>query len=239
MPGPPLVLLFALQLLAAACASDPLRASATPVLAGRAAAPVSATSEDQDHDGLCDVSEQRLQTNAAKPDTDADGFPDVVEVLCGYSPTDPTSPAPDQVGYLVAQTGRKLDLELRSTIDGDGQDATGQFLARNTLDAFGLRASDFFVGGLAVSAEPPDNVRGIQADSERFASVLGKTRLTFRLHFEVNTSIALNCAAALAFDYAIKSDVGGYVNTRNYMLVVTPSDSASEPADFCLPLACL
>jgi hypothetical protein len=195
--------------------------------------------DDRDHDGLCDSSEQRLGTNPAKLDTDADGFPDVVEVLSVYDPTDPTLPGPDQVGYLVAQPGSTLDLELRGTIDGDGQSATGQFMARSAFDAHGLRASDFFMSGLAVGAEPPDNARGIQAEEERFGSVLGRTRLTFRLHFQFNRPLTLDCAPALPFDYAIKSDVGGYVSIRNYLLVLLPHAAPLKPEDYCRPVACL
>jgi hypothetical protein len=243
MLGRSLALLFALQLLAAACTGEPPQAASTAgqgstAMAGSSAHPYG-RNDDRDQDGLCDASEQRLGTDPSKFDTDADGFPDVVEVLSGYKPTDPVLPGPDQVGYLVAEPGRTLELELRSTIDGDGQGATGQFMARSAFDARGLSAGDFFMSGQAIAAEPPENVRGMQASEEHFASVLGRTRLTFRLHFQFDSTQTLDCAAALPFDYAIKSDISGYVSIRNYLLVLMPNGAGLEPKDFCRPVACL
>jgi hypothetical protein len=236
MPGLLLALWLALQLTAAACAQPapdaPAASKDVPVPAP------TARNDDRDQDGLCDSTEERTRTNPDLLDTDADGFPDAVEVLANYNPTDPSTPGPDQLGYLLGQPGRMLDLELRSTIEGNGQGATGQFMARNAFDAYGLRASDFFVSALAVGAVPPDNVRGMSAGEERFASVLGKTRLTFRLHFEFAGDVMLKCVAALPFVYSIKSDTGGYMGSRDYLLVVLPNDSAVKPEDFCRPVAC-
>jgi hypothetical protein len=235
MPGLLLALWVALQLTAAACTQAVTDA---PITSKDVPVPPPAKNDDRDRDGLCDSSEERIGTNPDVLDTDADGLPDVVEVLAGYNPTDPSNPGLDQLGYLVGQPGRALDLELRSTIEGNGQGATGQFMARNAFDVQGLRASDFFVSALAVGAEPPDNVRGIRAGEERFGSVLGRTRLTFRLHFEFASDVMLRCVAALPFMYSIKSDTGGYMGSRDYLLVVPPNDAAFEPADFCRPLAC-
>jgi hypothetical protein len=209
-----------------------------PAAAGSGSLPTT-YGDDTDQDGLCDRSEDQLRTNPDSIDSDADHIPDVIEVIGGYDPTDPTSPGPDQLGYLEAVSGRLLDLELRGTVDGNGQGATGQFSALNAFDARGLRASDFFVSGLAVSAEPPDHVRGIRASDERFSSVLGRTRLRFRVSFAYESDAKLNCAAGLPFVYAIKNDVGGYNDARNYLLIVTPKQSALEAADFCRPVACL
>jgi hypothetical protein len=235
MPGLLLALWLALQLTAAACT---LAVVDAPIPSKDVPVPAPAKSDDRDQDGLCDSTEERIRTNPDVLDTDADGFPDMVEVVAGYNPSDPSTPGLDQLGYLVAQPGRTLDLELRSTIDGNGQGATGQFMARNAFDAHAFRASDFFVSALAIGAEPPDNVRGISAGEERFASVLGKTRLSFRLHFEFTSDLTLHCVAALPFVYSIKSDTGGYMGSRDYLLIVPPNDSAFEPEDFCRPVAC-
>ncbi|MDD5032466.1 MAG: hypothetical protein PHR36_05540, partial [Patescibacteria group bacterium] len=42
--------------------------------------------EDADADGLSDMVEEALGTDAAKADTDADGYPDREEVLGGFNP---------------------------------------------------------------------------------------------------------------------------------------------------------
>jgi hypothetical protein len=234
------VVLQLLQPLAACSSVDAPSAQflVQPGAAGSASLPSTKTN-DADQDGLCDRSEEQLGTSSASIDTDGDHIPDVIEVIGGYSPTDPTSPGVDQLGYLEAQPGRMLELELRATVEGKGQGATGQFTALNAFDARGLRANDFFMSGLAVRAEPPDNVRGIQPGDERFSSVLGRTRLTFRLSFSYIWDGKLDCAAALPFVYAIKSDIGGYSDARSYLLVVTPKGAGLRAADFCRPVACL
>lgn len=236
-----LAFVFALQLLAAGCANAggeaPRIMGSQPV--GGSGAARHAKVADSDADGLCDATELRIRTNPDAADTDGDGFPDVVELLSEYRATEPTSPGIDQVGYLVGRPGHVLDLELRTTIEGSGQGATGEFIARTAWDIHGLSADDYFVSAVAVSATPPDNVRGISEAGERFMSVLGRTRLTFRLHFEFTNEIELDCAPALPFRYMIKGDDGWYLASRDYLLVVTPGEAPMSPEDYCKPVACL
>jgi hypothetical protein len=193
---------------------------------------------DTDHDGLCDISEGMIGTDPTSLDTDHDGFPDVVEAIAEYVATDPSSPGVDQVVYLLAQAGQRVQAEITTTIVGNGAGATGQFNARNAYDRNGLWARDFFVGAVAVEALPPDNARGIVAQDERFTSVLGRTRLTFRLTFAFDTQLQPDCAAALPFDYEVKGDVGAYLASRKFMLVVTPV-SSPRAGGYCQPAECI
>jgi hypothetical protein len=132
-----------------------------------------------------------------------------------------------------------LTIEVRSTVDGDGEGVTGQFNPRNSFDPAGRRASDYFDSGSALGAEPPDNVRDMRAEDEHFGRVIGKTRLRFNLSFRYDSSEVLSCAAALPFEYGIKSDLGGYITTRYYALIVTPSDGQPAATDYCQPVTCL
>jgi Bacterial TSP3 repeat len=235
---------LSLPLLASACAapvSERASASADGGAAAdhRGAIPARDVA-DRDGDGLCDKSEADLGTDPDAADTDHDGFPDALEVLAGFNPTDASSPSADQLAYLAAEPGQTLALDVRTTIDGNGEGATGQFVASNAFDRQGLRASDFFVDGSAVSAEPPENVRGIQANDERFQTVLGKTRLSFQLRFAfADDHHDFTCAAGLPFDYAVKGDVGSYLGAGSYLLVVTRKNPVLDQADFCRPVACI
>jgi hypothetical protein len=242
MPVVWLVLTLVLQLMAAACHSDGSAPSTSPLkLPGSAGqlAPVPANSQDSDHDGLCDSTEEQLGSDPHQLDSDSDGLPDVVEVVSGFDPTDASSPGIDQVGYLAMQAGSTLDFDVRATFDGVGQGASGSFIALNALIPQDWHADQFLENSTAVSAVPPDNVRDIDADQQHFGSVLGNTRLTFSLHFAYGNDPPLACSAGLPFGYQIKSDSGGFTGARGYLLVVSPDGSKPEPAKFCRPTACL
>lgn len=58
---------------------------------------------DRDRDGLSDLDEQRLGTQAAVADTDGDSFIDGLEIIRGYNPTVP-SPT-DKVSYQLPDEG--------------------------------------------------------------------------------------------------------------------------------------
>ncbi|HEX7481559.1 MAG TPA: thrombospondin type 3 repeat-containing protein [Polyangiales bacterium] len=200
-----------------------------------------APAADRDHDGVCDATELMLGSNPDAADSDNDGFPDFVEVSNGFDPTDPSLPGPDQVGYLAAASkSSSYDFDVRSTVDSSGEGQTGFFDAYPTVDPHQLTANDFFVSGIAVDAQPPDNVRGIVAASERFTSVTGHTRLGFRLHFDYHVDVQFDCAEGFAFSYAVKSDLGKQAGQRDYLLVVTAKGSMQlTTADYCLPATCL
>jgi hypothetical protein len=192
---------------------------------------------DQDHDGVCDATEQQVGTDPKSADTDGDGFPDLIELGNGFHPTDPSSPAPDQVAYLEARSGATLDFSLRATVDGDGQGVSGLFQTISSIYGDATTAEDFFTGAEAVSADPVDGVRNIDASSARFDSVLGRTRLVFSLHFEY-MGASKTCARAYPFRYGMKSDDGQTSGERLYLLVLAPQGQMGHDIKYCLPTDC-
>lgn len=197
--------------------------------------------EDPDHDGLCNETEKDVHTDPDALDTDRDGYPDLVEVMAEHDPLDPQSPGLDQVGFLVAKRDAELDFEARVTVDGMGEGYTGLFTAYAALNAAGLTAGDFLERGSALSAEPPDNVRDLDATRERFGVVVGRTRLAFRLRFAFKRAVMdFPCADTFPFTYGVKDDLGRRGETRDYLLVVVPEGSTGlDPKAFCIPTECL
>lgn len=193
---------------------------------------------DTDSDGVCDVTEEAYGSDVNTSDSDRDGLPDLTELAANFDPSDPTSPNPDQIGYIAGAPQAALDFVLRMTVEGSGLGYSGEFRDFETIDAFGLTAKDFYEGAVALSGDPPDNVRGIQAESEHFSSVLGKTRLSFMLRFQVRTTKLSNCTMAYPFEYRVKATDGRYVASRDYILIAT-HDGDGERPKFCLPPACL
>jgi hypothetical protein len=195
--------------------------------------------DDRDHDGLCDGTELALTTDPDRSDTDRDGLPDFTEAFVNFSATDPQIPAPDQVMYLSAASSQPIDFDVRMTVVGSGLGYTGEFRGLDAPDARGISAKDFYLGAEAVGGEPVDNVRGIQAESERFESVLGKTRVSFQLHFAVGATKALGCAIGYPFEYRLKDDNGRYSASRDYLLIVVPDSNANGEHTFCVPATCM
>lgn len=197
---------------------------------------------DADDDGLCDSREEELGTDARTKDSDADGLPDMPELVNGFDPTDPSTPAIDQLGYLEARISATVDFPVRATVDGNGESISGSFLTLPALDPDGLTAADFFRSAVAVSADPIDSVRRINGDSARFGSVLGKTRLAFSLRFEYSGEAQLHedlsCARAYPFRYAIKTDDGRLRAERLFLLVIVPEGANAAEIDYCRPPYC-
>lgn len=197
---------------------------------------------DADDDGLCDPREEELGTDARAKDSDADGLPDRAEIVNGFDPTDPGSPAIDQLGYLQARISATVDFPVRATVDGNGESISGSFVALPALDPDGLTAGDFFRSAVAVSADPIDSVRSINGESARFGSVLGKTRLAFSLRFEYSGESQLHeelsCARAYPFRYAIKTDDGRVRAERLFVLVLVPEGANTDEIDYCRPPYC-
>jgi hypothetical protein len=196
--------------------------------------------DDDDHDGLCNETEKDLGTDPTLRDTDGDGYPDLVEVMAEHDARDPRSPGLDQVGFLAANRGSVIDFEARVTVDGEGEGYSGLFAAYPSPSSSGLTANDFMERGSALSAEPPDHVRGVNVEGERFDSVAGRTRLAFRLRFMFDRPAEdFPCADSFPFTYGVKDDLGRRVGIRDYTLVVLPEGSTGLRAeDFCVPEAC-
>ena len=236
--------LVGLSLACTACSTsefDPQQSIVTPppaAISGEGG--VLSDDEDTDRDGICDGYEVNLGSDPKRADTDRDGLPDFSEIVGGFNLTDPNTPAPDQVGYIVGAAGETLEFPLRVTLEGSGQGYSGEFRVRSdALDPRGLTAKDFFDGAIAVGGEPPDNVRGLHAESERFMSVMGKTRLSFQLRFRVRTDDLPRCAIAYPFEYRLRADDGRFATSRDYVLIVVPESSNGERRSFCVPEVCL
>jgi hypothetical protein len=236
--------LVGLSLACAACSTsefEPQKSVVTkpPAAMSGEAGTSAGDDEDSDRDGVCDGYEVNLGSDPLRSDTDRDGLPDFSEIVAGFDLTDPNTPAPDQVAYIVGSAGTTLDFPLRMTLEGSGQGYSGEFRVRSdALDPRGYTAKDFFEGAIAISGEPPDNVRGVQSESERFMSVMGKTRLSFQLRFRVRSDELPRCAIAYPFEYRLKADDGRFATARDYVLVVVPESSNGERRSFCVPEVC-
>jgi hypothetical protein len=195
--------------------------------------------DDRDRDGVCDGTELALMSDPDRADTDRDGIPDFTEAFSNFVVTDPLVPAPDQVFYLFATARESVAFELRMTVNGSGLGYTGEFRALDAPDPRGITAKDFYLGAEALGGEPADNVRGVQAQSEHFASVLGKTRVSFQLRFAVGATKVAGCTMGYPFEYRLKDDNGRFSASRDYMLVVTPDLNANGEHTFCVPASCI
>lgn len=193
---------------------------------------------DEDGDGLCDVTEEQSATRLDAIDSDDDGIPDLPEVVFGYDAVNPDEPLDYELAFLPAVPGATTTFSVRSTVVGDGEPHGGSFEGLASLDAAGATAGDFFAQGMAVSADPPENVRGIEADGERFASVLGETRLSFELEFRYGLSEPVPCSQAFPFRYLVKSEVGRVIDIQAFLLIVGPAEAGGDPESYCLPSTC-
>jgi hypothetical protein len=196
-----------------------------------------APERDRDSDGLCDETELMLGTDPERPDTDGDGLLDVHEQIGGTDPRNRQSPGVDQLVLLPA--GERVDFRIGLAVDQSGAGVRGEFSDRNALDREGRRAGDFFRSSSASAAVPPENARTIESGRARFASVLGRTRLEFELHFAADAAAISDCAAVLPFDYAATLDDGTALVKERALLIVAKDETPPAAADFCLPVACL
>lgn len=197
--------------------------------------------DDTDRDGLCDITEWDFGTNPDRADSDGDGLPDLIELGNGFGPLERSAPATDQIGELSAERGASLDFPVRVTVDGDGRAVSGFFIDIPSLYLDGSSAADFFAGATAVSADPIDGPRRVNADAAEFVAVLGTTRLLFNLRFEYRVpggsdETEPSCQRAYPFRYAIKASDGEDLAERLYLLRVGAGASSAIP--YCLPTDC-
>lgn len=193
--------------------------------------------QDRDQDGLCDDTEAFVGTDPAIRDTDGDGLLDAQEEIAGTDPRDRFEPNADRIAYLPF--GSSVEMAVSIVIDDPTSTVTGVLIDRNALDKYSRRAGDFFRAGRAVSAEPPDSVRGIDPQRPRFSDVLSRARLQFRLQFVVDEPQPDDCAAVLPFDYVATDELGSRLASERAVLVVGRSSSRDATTDYCLPAACL
>ncbi len=170
---------------------------------------------DDDEDGLCNVTEEDLGSDPDTIDSDGDGLPDFIEAIYGFLPTDPSSPEEDQLPRLAAVEGAQTSWAVRLSATGKPSDFIGVFENIPAPYDDGTSAGTFFVSSSAVSCEPPDAVRGIEADRQRFVLALGPVRLELGIELKYDRSIdTSSCARAYPFQYFIKNDEGVVVADR-------------------------
>lgn len=191
---------------------------------------------DSDGDGLCDRTEPSYHTDPANPDSDADGYPDGVEVIDGDDPLAPAEPLRERVVFLTENADATATFTVTLAVRGEGESYTGAFQSLRTRDAFGREAGAFFEKALATIANPPDNV--IAIDGEQFIAVTGRTLLVFELSFAFGDELPRSCAAAYPFRYNIKRQDGRLVSTVRYTLVVLPPGQTPSSAAWCQLSAC-
>jgi hypothetical protein len=191
---------------------------------------------DTDSDWLCDETELRAGTDPQSADSDGDRLPDGVEVQYGLDPLDDADPGATGIVFLRATPGSMSELQLHVVVDGAGESFSGELDAWPGLDASWATAEQYFATAVATSAEPPDHVFGFPANGDRIGSVVGETRLGFRLRFVFGRDVAAVCPEVVPFGYAIKRQDGVRFGDRHYTLVVAPDiDTISWcPAETCL-----
>jgi len=152
---------------------------------------------DTDEDGLCDPHELSRGTSLDDPDTDADGFSDLVEASLGFDPLLPASPERDLLVFLREQPGATAHVTLALPVSGMGETFTGTFTSARQVFEDGQSATLFFDSAEAIGAEPLTNVFSIEGES-----VLGVNGRT----------------------HAVKRDDGRIVAIRRLTLVIDPTD---------------
>lgn len=223
----------------AACEGEPASADDAGAKVERPRAGETA-GDDGDGDGLCDTTETEFSTEPRAWDTDGDGISDLIEVAHGLGERDPLSPPAERVIVLGGRAGSTVEFEVRVTVTGDGAGQMGAFEREPAVYDDARSAGDYFGGAVALSAEPNENVRGIDPDAEKFSSVTGTTRLAFSLRFVTPVEReAPKCVRGYPFRYTVRSSLGDELNTAPYLLVVVPEDSSFTDGPWCGLEPCL
>lgn len=196
----------------------------------------SSSRADNDSDWLCDETETRAGTDPERIDSDGDRLPDGMEVQYGLDPLDAADPAVGGLVFLGATPGSMTALELHVVVDGAGESFSGELDVWPALDPSWATAERYFTGAIATSAEPPDHVFGFPDNGDRIASVVGETRLGFRLRFAFGQDVAATCPQAVPFGYAIKRQDGVRFGDRRYVLLVAPD---TDTITWCAAESCL
>jgi hypothetical protein len=176
---------------------------------------------DSDGDGLCDVTEFQRRTSAYDADTDGDGFSDWVEAQNGSDALSLGSPVRSMMVEMSDTPMATLDVPLSFTVRGIGETFGGE-LTRLPLyyDDDMTEASTFYAGTTALGATPMENVHGGIMGSQ-FFGVLGRTLLTFSVHFQ-QTQPARRCMRAFPFGFLVKTEAGSVRATLTRWLVIVP-----------------
>lgn len=173
---------------------------------------------DTDGDGLCDDTEMvQFQTDPRSVDSDNDGFTDLFEFLSYTNPNRATDPNADNIIPWSERSGELADVVFSFNYRGNGESLFALFSETNpSID--GLRGEDLSLQLQAFSANPPANVNAMIAD--RFVSVTGFTRLSYRFFGEWPAQAPLRCRRAYTVIPNIYAEARGYVYGRRFFIDV-------------------
>ncbi|MFO0559805.1 MAG: hypothetical protein U0269_17430 [Polyangiales bacterium] len=177
---------------------------------------------DRDGDGLCDDTETDVtRTDPDDVDTDGDGFIDGWEYSYGFSPLSSTAPSPDRLLQWSERPGEPFEHVFSLSFRGNGEGVLGTFW-ESPAGYDGLRAEELGLRIEALAAVPPSNAPDLVED--RFVSVLGTTRLSFRVTGEWPQRAPLRCKRTYSLYPSAYADGRGLIYLRTFFLVVSASD---------------
>lgn len=191
---------------------------------------------DSDGDGLCNDTEIARGTDPFLVDTDGDGYSDWVEVVFAFDPLRPAEPDRSIVHVLRESPEAEIIVPLSVVVRGRGEDYTGAFEGLHARDPLGVTASDFYVGSVALFANPEDNVAVIEPEAERFRGVVGITELHFEVRFDYGEEDLLRrCLRAYPWRYTVKRSDGRLVSSARKLLVIVPEGESIARGEWCAP----
>jgi hypothetical protein len=177
---------------------------------------------DRDGDGLCDDTETDVtRTDPDDVDTDGDGFIDGWEYSYGFSPLSSTAPSPDRLLQWSERPGEPFEQVFSLSFRGNGEGVLGTFW-ESPAGYDGLRAEELGLRIEALAAVPPSNAPDLLED--RFVSVIGTTRLSFRITGEWPQRAPLRCKRPYSLSPSAYADGRGLIYLRTFFLVVSASD---------------
>jgi hypothetical protein len=188
---------------------------------------------DRDEDGLCDSTEDARGTDPDDPDTDGDGFIDLMEILFGFDPQLPADPDRMNVFPLAETPAASIQIPLQVEVEGAGEEYQGAFEALRTRERDGSTATTFFVGASAVIANPEDHAGLVHPEQELFIGVTGRTILHFEVRFAFGAELPRGCVRGYPFQYQVKRSDGTVVYRSRFLLLVLPAGATLATADWC------